>query len=165
MPAVTERMKVSSKGFGTMMFYSSAVPTHAQPFSTSQLFPPWQRHLQDTSSLYTNSSFSSVPDTSHLWAEDKSQPWIWQAATFSPVSPRDLPCTSPKHTEQWAYMRFTQGNAGSTFCLWQKNKQTTKKPWAVVGTDLYWTKQGSIQNKSWSVEEMRSHNKIKWDQS
>lgn len=69
-------MKVSSQGFGTMMFHSSAVPAQAQPFSTSQLFPPWQRHLQDTSNLYSNSSFPSLPDTSHLWAGDRSQPWI-----------------------------------------------------------------------------------------
>lgn len=76
MPGVTDRGKVSSQGFGTMMFYPSAVPAQAQLLSTSQLFPSWQRHLQDISNLDTNSSFPSLPDMSHLWAGDRSQPWI-----------------------------------------------------------------------------------------
>lgn len=71
MPGVTDRMKVSFQGFGTMMFYSSAVPAQAQPFSTSQLFPSWQCHLQDTSNLY------KIPHSlGHLWVGDRSQPWI-----------------------------------------------------------------------------------------
>ena len=36
---VTDIMKVSSPAFGKMMFYSSAIPTQAQPLGTSQPIP------------------------------------------------------------------------------------------------------------------------------
>lgn len=72
---VTDIMKVSSPAFGKMMFYSSAIPTQAQPLGTSQPLPStvWQYHLRDTSSLYPNSSLASFPDTTQLWAGGRLQ--------------------------------------------------------------------------------------------